>query len=57
MLKEREDSKDKVFILRDIVEIRIPKDVYSKLEKRYSKEYIVSFADEKRVLKDRKSVV
>ncbi|AIG98809.1 MULTISPECIES: radical SAM protein [Archaeoglobus] len=50
MLKEREDSKDKVFILRDIVEIRIPKDVYSKLEKRYSKEYIVSFADEKRVL-------
>jgi len=50
MLKEREDGRDKIFILRDIIEIRIPKDVYSKLEKRYPKEYIVSFADEKRVL-------
>ncbi len=50
MLKEREDGRDKIFIFRDIVEIRIPREVYRKLEKRYSKEYIISFAEEKKVL-------
>jgi len=50
MLREREEGGEKVFILRDIVEIRIPKEVYSRLEKKYSKEYIISFAEEKRIL-------
>ncbi len=50
MLREFEKGDEKVFILRDIVEIRIPKRVYEKMAKKYSKEYIVSFCDNKRVL-------
>ena len=50
MLKEYEDKNDKVFLIRNLIEVRIPKEVYRRLEKRYSKEYIISFADEKIVL-------
>lgn len=50
MLEEREDRDEKVFILRDIIEIRIPKKDYEKLIKKYSKEYIISNYENKRVL-------
>ncbi len=50
MLIERESKEEKIFIFRNIVEIRIPKKIYSKLAKKYSREYIISFCDEKRVL-------
>ncbi|WP_202318693.1 radical SAM protein [Archaeoglobus neptunius] len=50
MLREREEGSEKVFVLRDIVEIRIPKNVYRKLERRYSKEYIISYCETKRIL-------
>jgi len=50
MLREREEGNEKVFILRDLIEIRIPKEIYRRLEKRYSKEHVISFAEEKRVL-------
>ncbi|WP_456330391.1 radical SAM protein [Archaeoglobus sp.] len=50
MLREKEEGNEKVFILRNLVEIRIPKKIYRKLEKRHSKEYIISFTEEKRVL-------
>jgi len=50
MLREIDEKNEKVFILRNIVEIRIPKKVYSKLEKKYSREYIISYCDVKRIL-------
>ncbi|WP_456468973.1 radical SAM protein [Archaeoglobus sp.] len=50
MLKEIEGKDEKIFILRNIIEIRIPKNVYAKLEKKYSKEYIISYCNAKRVL-------
>ncbi len=50
MLRESETKDEKIFILRNIVEVRIPKKVYSKLEKKYSKEYIISYCDAKSVL-------
>ncbi|MCS7122068.1 MAG: radical SAM protein [Archaeoglobaceae archaeon] len=50
VLKEYEEGKDKVFVLRDIVEIRIPRKKYEELLKKFSKEHIVSFSEDKRVV-------
>ncbi len=50
MLKEFERSGEKIFVLHDLVEVRIPKDVFEKLAKRYSKEYIISFCENKKVV-------
>ncbi len=50
MLKEFEERGEKVFLIRNLIEVRIPKKTYDKLVKRYSKEYIISFAEEKVVL-------
>ena len=50
ILKEFEDGKEKVFLIRNLIEVRIPKETYSKLIKKYSKEYIISFAEDKRIL-------
>ncbi len=50
MLIERDSKDEKIFIFRNIVEIRIPKKIYNRLAKKYSQEYIISFCDEKRVL-------
>ncbi len=50
MLREYEEGKDKVFLIRNIIEVRIPKDIYAKLERKYSKEYIISFSEKKTVL-------
>ncbi len=50
MLKEFDTKDEKVFVFRDIVEIRIPKEVYIKLSKKYNKEYIISFCNNKKIL-------
>ncbi|TDA29265.1 MAG: radical SAM protein [Archaeoglobi archaeon] len=50
MLEERESKEEKIFVLRNIIEIRIPKKDYERLSSRYSKEYIVSNYENKRVL-------
>lgn len=50
MLREFEERGEKVFLIRNLIEVRIPKKVYEKLERRYSKEYIISFSEEKKVL-------
>lgn len=50
VLKEYDDGDEKVFIFRSIVEIRIPKRRYEELARKYSREYIVSFTDEKKVV-------
>jgi len=50
ILKEFEDGKEKVFLIRNLIEVRIPKETYSKLIKKYSKEYIISFVEDKRIL-------
>ncbi len=50
MLREFEEKGEKVFLIRNLIEVRIPKRTYDKLIKRYSKEYIISFAEEKTVL-------
>jgi len=46
MLREFEEKGEKVFLIRNLIEVRIPKRTYDKLIKRYSKEYIISFAEE-----------
>lgn len=50
MIREYVDGNDVVFVLRDIVEIRIPKRRYEDLLRRHSREHIISFSDEKRIL-------
>ncbi len=50
MLKEFERGGEKVFVLHDLVEIRIPKKVFEKLAKRHSKEYIISFCENKKIV-------
>ena len=50
MIREFEEGEEIVFVLRNTVEVRIPKHVYSKLIRRHPKEYIISYANEKRVL-------
>ncbi|AGK61955.1 putative Fe-S oxidoreductase [Archaeoglobus sulfaticallidus PM70-1] len=50
MLKEYEERGDKVFLLRGIVEVRIPIKAYERLIKRKDKEYIISFGEPRKVL-------
>ncbi|RLI79970.1 radical SAM protein [Archaeoglobales archaeon] len=50
MLKEYETNKEKVFLIRNLIEVRIPKRFYEKLASKYSKEYIISFGEPKKVL-------
>ncbi len=50
MLREFDIGKEKVFVLRNIVEIRIPRDTYEKLARKHSKEYIISYCENKRIL-------
>ncbi len=50
MISEFEEKDEKVFVIRNVIEVRIPKDKYERLSRKYSKEYIISFTDEKRVL-------
>ena len=50
MLREFEEREEKVFLIRNLIEVRIPKRTYERLSKRYSKEYIISFAEDKRVI-------
>ncbi len=50
MLREFESRGEMVFLIRNLIEVRIPKDVYERLSRRYSKEYIISFCEEKEVL-------
>ncbi len=50
VLREYRDGRDRVFLLRNIVEIRIPEDIFRRLSRRYSKEYIISYTENKRIL-------
>ncbi len=50
MLREFETKKEKIFLIRNLIEVRIPKRFYEKLASKYSKEYIISFAEPKKVL-------
>ena len=50
MFTESFKDEDKVFVLRDLIEIRIPLKYYGKLRKKYSNEYIISFGEPKRIL-------
>ncbi|MCS7119410.1 MAG: radical SAM protein [Archaeoglobaceae archaeon] len=50
MLEEIEDKEEKIFVFRDIVEIRIPKKDYERLIRRHKRDYIVSTYENKRIL-------
>ncbi len=50
MLREFEEREEKVFLIRNLIEVRIPKGTYERLSRRYSKEYIISFAEEKKIV-------
>ncbi len=50
ILREFETKSEKVFLIRDLIEVRIPKDHYLRLARKYSKEYIISFAEPKRII-------
>ncbi|MCW3135761.1 MAG: radical SAM protein [Canidatus Methanoxibalbensis ujae] len=47
MISEYEDEQDKVFLLRNFIEVRISKKRYEKLAKKYTKEHIISFKSDK----------
>ncbi|MGA9139871.1 MAG: radical SAM protein [Methanocella sp.] len=42
-----EEGKDKVFVMHDTIEVRVPRQFYSKLSKKYSDEEIVSMQEPK----------
>lgn len=50
MLEERESKEEKIFIFRNLVEIRIPKREYEKLIRKYDRDYIISSYENKKVL-------
>ncbi|MEM4566173.1 MAG: radical SAM protein [Archaeoglobaceae archaeon] len=50
MLEEREGKDEKVFVFRNIVEIRIPRKDYERLIRKYDRDYIISNYEDKRVL-------
>ncbi len=50
MLREFETKGEKVFLIRNLIEVRIPKRHYEKLARKYSKEYIISYAEPKRII-------
>jgi len=50
ILKEFETKTEKVFLIRDLIEVRIPKTHYIKLARKYPKEYIISFGEPRRIL-------
>jgi|Deesub1362B_J571_1020462.scaffolds.fasta_scaffold11881_2 hypothetical protein len=50
LLREYEERGEKVFVLRDFIEVRIPSKVYASLIKRKDKEYVISYAEPRRVL-------
>jgi len=49
-IKELDDTEDKVFVIRNFVEVRIPRERYEKLLRKYRKEYIISLGEPRRVL-------
>ncbi len=49
-LDEFEEDDEKVFILRNLVEVRIPKEDYESLSEEYSKEKIISYSRKKKIL-------
>lgn len=52
MLEKFVDHKrnDKVFLLRDLIEVRIPLDHYNRLSRRFEDDYIVSFGEPKQII-------
>ncbi len=52
MLEKFVDHKndDKVFLLRNLIEVRIPLEHYNRLSKRFEDDYIISFGEPKQVL-------
>ncbi|MEM2175932.1 MAG: radical SAM protein [Archaeoglobaceae archaeon] len=50
ILEEKESIEEKIFIFRDLIEIRIPKKDFERLSKKYSTEYIISTYDNKKVI-------
>ncbi|RLI84374.1 radical SAM protein [Archaeoglobales archaeon] len=50
ILREYEENGEKVFVLRNFVEIRIPIPAYESLVRRREKEYVISYAEPRRIL-------
>ncbi|MFO7967100.1 MAG: radical SAM protein [Archaeoglobaceae archaeon] len=44
------DSKDKVFLLRDLIEVRVPLEHYNRLSRRFEDDHIISFGEPKQIL-------
>ena len=44
-----DEGGEKVFVMRDTIEVRIPKQFYSQLKRKYSDEEIVSIHEPKRL--------
>ena len=50
MILEYDVGDEKVFLIRRLIEVRFRKDTYEKLLKKYPKEHIIQFAEEKKVI-------
>ena len=50
MITEYDAGNEKVFLIRRLIEVRFRKETYEELLKKYSKEQVIQFAEEKRVL-------
>ena len=50
MIREYVSGNERVFVLRDLIEVRIPENHYRKMAGKYSREYIVSSGKPRRVL-------
>ncbi len=50
MITEYDIGDEKVFLIRRVIEVRFKKDVYNDLIKKYPKEEIIQFAEDKKVI-------
>jgi len=50
MIREYTSGDERVFILRNLIEVRIPEKRYRKMAEKYSREYIISFGEPRKVL-------
>ncbi len=50
IIRDYTEKNEKVFVIRNFIEVRIPLDHFRKLEKRYPLEYIVSMGEPRRVV-------
>lgn len=49
MFRKHYDQKDVVFVIREVIEVRIPRKIYERYSRRYSDEDIITYCEQKNI--------